>query len=90
MNTHHKNIWFKAKKYGWGWYPVTWQGWAVIGVYVVFFVRYIQLVDAASRTGSHGIFEEFLKIGALTGVLIGICYAKGEPPRWRWGDDKED
>ena len=21
-------------------------------------------------------------------VLTIICYAKGEPPSWRWGDDK--
>jgi hypothetical protein len=19
-------------------------------------------------------------------ILVAICYAKGEPPRWRWGD----
>lgn len=22
-------LWFKAKNYGWGWYPVTWEGWTV-------------------------------------------------------------
>jgi hypothetical protein len=22
----------------------------------------------------------------LTTLLIGICWLKGEPPRWRWGD----
>lgn len=28
-----KGYWFKAKLYGWGWTPVTWQGWCVILVY---------------------------------------------------------
>jgi hypothetical protein len=25
---------------------------------------------------------------AMTAALVVICYWKGEPPRWRWGDDK--
>ena len=25
---------------------------------------------------------------ALCGLLIGVCWLKGEPPRWRWGDDE--
>jgi hypothetical protein len=23
----------------------------------------------------------------MVAVLTAVCYAKGEPPRWRWGDD---
>jgi len=26
-------LWFKAKRYGWGWTPACWQGWLVLGVY---------------------------------------------------------
>jgi len=29
----------------------------------------------------------FACIAALTGLLILICWLKGEPPRWRWGGD---
>jgi hypothetical protein len=29
----------------------------------------------------------FACIAALTGLLILICWLKGAPPRWRWGDD---
>jgi len=29
--------------------------------------------------------EFFVYVSVLVAVLIGICYAKGEPPRWRWG-----
>jgi hypothetical protein len=25
----------------------------------------------------------------MCALMIGICYAKGERPRWRWGDDRE-
>jgi hypothetical protein len=31
----------------------------------------------------------FLKYAALpTVALVGVCWLKGEPPRWRWGDNK--
>jgi hypothetical protein len=26
-------------------------------------------------------------VATLTALLIAICWLKGEPPRWRWGDD---
>jgi hypothetical protein len=29
----------------------------------------------------------FVYFAALTAVLIAICWLKGEPPRWRWGED---
>jgi hypothetical protein len=74
--------WFGAKKYGWGWgLPLKWQGWAVL---VAFFV----LLAAGdlwllTLTFSPIFFLGYL--GVLTAALIGICYAKGEPPKWRWG-----
>jgi hypothetical protein len=27
-------------------------------------------------------------VGALSVLLIAICWLKGEPPRWRWGGDE--
>ncbi len=26
-------LWFKAKKFGWGWTPCSWEGWTVTGLY---------------------------------------------------------
>ncbi len=26
--------WFKAKNYGWGWYPATWQGWLILAGFI--------------------------------------------------------
>jgi hypothetical protein len=28
----------------------------------------------------------FIYLLALTVLLIVVCWLKGEPPRWRWGD----
>lgn len=80
----HHHYWFPAKTYGWGWGPpCAWQGWAVL-------ITYIGLIPVAVRffppERSMGAF-----IAALFGmsvVVVAICWWKGEPPRWRWGEEK--
>jgi hypothetical protein len=27
-------------------------------------------------------------VGVLCALLVGVCWLKGEPPRWRWGNDE--
>jgi len=29
-----------------------------------------------------------LLVVVLNVLLIAVCWLKGEPPRWRWGDDR--
>jgi len=31
----------------------------------------------------------FVRVLALNGVLIAICFWKGEAPKWRWGRERE-
>lgn len=73
--------WFPAKRYGWGWsFPTAWQGWAVIAGYVALIAAGAFAIHPDLRPG---LFVAYLIL--LTVVLIAICWAKGEPPRWRWG-----
>lgn len=76
-------IWFKAKRYGWGWYPATWQGWAVLAIYLVVVIASIPALD--DSTGEPSVAYYVLVLLA-TANLIFISYRKGEKPRWRWGD----
>ncbi len=85
-----KEIWFKRKQYGWGWYPVTWQGWAVTLGYMVLALLFGFTIDENSPAKEH-VFTFFLPITLLTVTLIRICYKKGEKPRWQWGpENKKD
>jgi lipoprotein signal peptidase len=81
-----KAYWFPAKKYGWGWGPPsTWQGWVVMLVWgVVLFGGLFLLRRNPYRPASNLAF-----VVLMGGVLALICYWKGEPPRWRWGDRSE-
>ena len=36
-----------------------------------------------SPTQSPVLFLGYMVV--LCAALVGVCYAKGEPPKWRWG-----
>ncbi len=80
--------WFRVKRYGFGWTPSTWQGWAVILLYVFIMIfgvnRIVTLADDSQLVG----ISISLFLIPLTAVLILICYIKGEKPGWHWGKDK--
>ncbi|HYY61060.1 MAG TPA: hypothetical protein VE756_06695 [Burkholderiales bacterium] len=75
--------WFPAKRYGWGWgLPTSWQGWLVIACYVALLALGFALFPPASQVAAFAAY-----VVALTALVIAICWLKGEPPRWRWGDE---
>jgi hypothetical protein len=81
--------WFKAKRYGWGWYPATWQGWALTLLFCVLFATSTLLYTYALGIRPDHVFalaSTFICfITICTGFLLWICYTHGEKPRWRWG-----
>jgi hypothetical protein len=81
--TSTQKYWFPAKRYGWGWgVPSCWQGWAVLVVY------FVLLGAGVWAYPPHRMpFMFLLSTVGLSLVLVAVCWLKGEPPRWRWGDD---
>ncbi len=84
-----KKLWFKAKNYGWGWYPSSWQGWLVIVAYTAALTTLFRDVDARSHSGSDTLYGMFIPAVALTAALLVICWCTGEKPEWRWGPPKK-
>ena len=75
--------WFPAKKYGWGWGPpITWEGWVVTVTWFVILI--VGIIVLESRRAS--LPWMLLYVLLMSVVLMLICYWKGEPPQWRWGD----
>jgi hypothetical protein len=82
MSDPEKQIWFPAKRYGWGWgLPSCWQGWVVLAVWIILLV-----LSAWGFLPQHPWFFEGAAL-ILAAVLIATCWWKGEKPRWRWGRD---
>lgn len=74
--------WFPAKRYGYGWgFPVTWQGWLVFAAYLIAILSAVRLIPVESHPVAF-----FSAVGVATTGLVLICWWKGEPPRWRWGN----
>ncbi len=74
--------WFRAKRYGWGWTPCTWQGWAILAAFVA-----LLAANALAFPPRRALPAYIAGVVGLTVLLVAFCWLKGEPPRWRWGDD---
>ncbi|HVV14846.1 MAG TPA: hypothetical protein VHD55_00325 [Candidatus Paceibacterota bacterium] len=86
-----EKYWFKAKQYGYGWYPATKEGFLVMLLWMLSFIAgALLLVHLIVTSGNvWGILLLIPYIAVTTGLLFWICYKRGEPARWRWGEDKQ-
>ena len=87
-----KKYWSKRKRYGWGWIPVTWQGWTVLTVWLAFivFVSIMLFSDSEVFIKTEQIWI-FLSLTILATVpMILIFYMTGPKPKRRWGKKDND
>ena len=76
-----EKYWFPAKRYGWGWgAPTRWQGWAVVALFLGLLAAGAFIFPPQFERASYIAYDL-----VLFALLIGVCWLKGEPPRWRWG-----
>jgi hypothetical protein len=84
-----KKLWFKNKRYGWGWTPASWEGWVTIAVYAVLLVPIVNNLIILSKI--HPQFDSVILIAIgrvflLTFALLIVSYYKGEKPSWHWNN----
>jgi len=82
-----QRYWFRAKKYGYGWEPASWEGWVVTALFLAGAV-WIG-INSAEAFESGRVIEDFVApLGLLLAILLAVCWRTGEKPRWQWGDKK--
>lgn len=79
--TPPQRLWFKRRRYGWGWMPVTWEGWLVTVIFLV------TVLIAALRLSPAYLLPVIV---VETACLLLVCFAKGPTPRWRMGKRPTD
>jgi hypothetical protein len=84
-----KKLWFKAKRFGWGWYPCSWEGWLVLLTWVAGNVIHFKSIDVFSHSNSDTLLGYSPFFILSTAVLLIICYLTGEKPSWNWGKKKD-
>lgn len=81
-----RRLWFKRKLYGWGWVPVTWEGWSITVGYVAIILALASTIDEASPPREMALMF-WLPFAILTAMFFRVAIKHGETPRWQWGDD---
>lgn len=77
------DYWFAPKRYGYGATPNTWQGWAMLAVFVLLITAVGLLIPRLGWWGYGSI------VTILTVSFIAITAAKTKGGiRWRWGEDE--
>jgi len=82
-----KKYWFKPKRYGWGFYPISWEGWlATLGLLgMVLISAYVNNFFTSAITAQDGfsfLFDLVVVIALSSVVFDGKT--KGSV-KWRWG-----
>ncbi len=82
-----KFYWFKRRLYGYGWMPVSWQGWAATIIWITLIVV-VNLFWPSSKSSGFLDFESiryWLILILSTLIFSTITLLKGPKPKWRWG-----
>lgn len=78
-------LWFRRKTYGWGWTPITWEGWLVTFIVLVIPLCIRLTAKALEVEKSTQYFYTWASVPILLMALILICFRYGEKPKWQWG-----
>lgn len=90
-NDTKQNYWFKRRRYGYGWTPVTRRGWlAIIGFLAVVLGSVFTIKEAAWDEFTSEAFVCIVLFALSVAVLVYISYKKGPMPKWRWGSKTTD
>ncbi|MEO6341198.1 MAG: hypothetical protein ABIO39_14240 [Caulobacteraceae bacterium] len=73
--------WFAPKQFGYGsGLPISWEGWAVLAVFIAGVLAAALLTQGALRIGLFVL---------MTAAMVGVCAAKTRGG-WRWRSGGED
>jgi ACR3 family arsenite efflux pump ArsB len=79
-----ERYWFKRKLFGWGWYPSTWQGWSILGFYLLLVVLAAYNASLLTSSSSDNLFFFIPEVVFYTLILLLITFRTGESPKWQW------
>ena len=78
-------LWFRRKTYGWGWTPITWQGWAVTTFFIAIPLAAKLIIKALGYSKEIQNFSLLAVVPLAIVGLVVVCLRFGEKPRWQWG-----
>ncbi|MEO8104733.1 MAG: hypothetical protein ABI602_00145 [Candidatus Saccharibacteria bacterium] len=91
MKADNKKYWMKRKRYGWGWIPATWQGWALLVLQggIVVITATLLPADPAYPTVNGFIKQVSIWLLAIATIVL-VAIGTSPKPHWRWGKKDTD
>lgn len=90
-NQNHKKYLMKRRRFGWGWIPVTWQGWVFLVLQLaIIFVAATSLPAKPTQPTTGELVRFFVIVGCAIAALVLVSIQWGPTPRWRWGKKQSD
>jgi len=83
-----EKLWFKRRRLGWGWRPVSKEGWTVTIVFLVIILGLGLTLDP-DASDKEVLFSLFIPLGILIAALLRILFTHGEKPRFQWKISKK-
>lgn len=78
-------MWFRAKRYGYGWYPCSWQGWGVLFLFIISVILHTYNATNIAKSPVDIILGVTAPIFIDVAFLTIIAWSTGEKASWRWG-----
>jgi len=80
-----RGYWFMSKRFGFGWVPISWQGWLTLLAFLVLAITEALRTIWSYYPTNEDVTQFAVVIILLVALLIIVCRRKGEEAHWRWG-----
>lgn len=84
-------LWFRRHRYGFGWTPVTWQGFTVLAAALVVIGAAAVVLGTVAPEDAWWPVAVFIALTTVVAAaLVRVSMVRGPAPRWRWGRRPDD
>lgn len=83
-----KKYWFRPKRYGWGFTPISWEGWLATLIFVALIYASVYVNEIYKETVNMEQIIRFLVDILIISTLF-TCFAKDKTDgelKWHWGN----
>lgn len=90
-NAKRPKYWFKRRRYGYGWTPVTKEGWGIVVVFLgILILGALAIKDTPKGEFTKEVGFYLIAVAIVTVILVRVSMNKGPKPKWRWGVTPKD
>jgi hypothetical protein len=87
----NKNYWMKRRRYGWGWTPITWQGWLFTVLQTaILLTAASQMPQKPAQPSAAQLVKLIVTLLCVGISLVLVGSLTGPKPHWRWGKSDSD